>query len=80
MYESGRPKADYFRGSRGSVKVQFELPNGHQLAKQSDRVDFISNIVPKTHYMSAGEAGRHVVGFLDLFRDVFLEVQNKRYS
>ena len=30
--------------------------------------------------MSAGEAGRHVVGFLDFFIDVFLEVQNKRYS
>ena len=36
--------------------------------------------IPKTHYMSAGEAGRHVVGFLDLFIDVFLEVQIKRYS
>ena len=35
---------------------------------------------PKTHYMSAGETGRHVVGFLDLLIDVFLEVQNKRYS
>ena len=30
--------------------------------------------------MSAGEACRHVVGFLDFFIDVFLEVQNKRYS
>ena len=30
--------------------------------------------------MSAGEAGRDVVGFLDLFIDVFLEVQNKRSS
>ena len=30
--------------------------------------------------MSGGEAGRHVVGFLDLFIDIFLEVQNKRYS
>ena len=36
--------------------------------------------VPNTSYMSAGEAGRHVVGFLDLFIDIFLEVQNKRYS
>ena len=25
--------------------------------------------------MSAGEAGRHEAGFLDLFRDVFLEVK-----
>ena len=32
----------------------------------------------KTHYISAGEAGRHVVGFLDLFIDVFLEVQDKK--
>ena len=30
--------------------------------------------------MSAGEARRHVVGFLDLFIDIFLEVQNRRYS
>ena len=34
----------------------------------------------KTHYMSAGFAGQHVVGFGDLSADVFLEVQNKRYS
>ena len=32
--------------------------------------------VPKNHYMSAG----HVVGFLDFLIDVFLEVQNIRYS
>ena len=30
--------------------------------------------------MSAGEAGRHVVGFLDFFIDVFLEVQSNKYS
>ena len=30
--------------------------------------------------MSAGFAGRHVVVFLDLFIDCFLDVQNKRYS
>ena len=30
--------------------------------------------------MSAGEAGRHVVGFLDFFIDIFLEVQDKKYS
>ena len=30
--------------------------------------------------MSAGFAGRHVVGFGDLSIDVFLEVQDKRYS
>jgi hypothetical protein len=28
--------------------------------------------------MSAGEAGRHVAGLLDLFIDAFKEVQNKR--
>ena len=36
--------------------------------------------VSNTYYMSAGEAGRHVVGLLDFFIDVFLEVQNKKYS
>ena len=36
--------------------------------------------VKKTYYMSAGFAGPHVVGFGDLSIDVFLEVQNKRYS
>ena len=30
--------------------------------------------------MSAGEAGRHVIGFGDLSIDVFLKVQNQRYS
>ena len=32
--------------------------------------------VPKSNYMSAGDAGRHR-GFLDLFIDVFPEVPNK---
>ena len=36
--------------------------------------------VLEIHYMSAGEAGRHVVGFLDFCIDVFLEVQDKKYS
>ena len=36
--------------------------------------------VKKTYNMSAGFAGRHVVDFEDLSIDVFLEVQNKRYS
>ena len=35
--------------------------------------------VQQTDYMSAGFAG-HVVGFGDLNVDIFLEVQNKRYS
>ena len=30
--------------------------------------------------MLAGGAGQHVVGFLDLFIDIFLEVQDKKYS
>ena len=34
----------------------------------------------QTYYMSAGFAGRHVVGVGDLSTDVFLEVQSKRYS
>ena len=33
--------------------------------------------VPQTHYMSAGDAGPHVVGVLDLIINVFLETQNK---
>ena len=36
--------------------------------------------VKKTYYMSAGFAGRHVVGFGDLNIDIFLEVQDKKYS
>ena len=36
--------------------------------------------IKKTYYMSVGFAGRHVVDFEDLSIDVFLEVQNKRYS
>ena len=30
--------------------------------------------------MSASEAGRHVVGFLDFFIDIFLEVKDEKYS
>ena len=30
--------------------------------------------------MSAGETGRHVVGFLYFFIDIFLEVQDKKYN
>ena len=41
-----------------------------------DRKKNIYTQVPKTHYMSAGEAGGHVVGFLDLSIDLFLEVHN----
>ena len=36
--------------------------------------------VKKTHYMSACFAGQHVVGFEDLSIDIFLEVQDKKYS
>ena len=36
--------------------------------------------VKKTYYMLAGFAGQHVVSFEDLNIDIFLEVQNKRYS
>ena len=46
-------------------------------------LDFQENIyekVKKTYYMSAGFAGRHVVGFPYLLIDVFLEVQDKKYS
>ena len=36
--------------------------------------------VPKKHYMSAGEAGWHVAGAFDISMDVFLEVQDQKYS
>ena len=36
--------------------------------------------VKKTYYMSAGVACRHVVDFGDLNIDIFLEVQNTRYT
>ena len=45
-----------------------------------DLLESIYKKVKKTHYMSAGFAGRHVVGFGDLSIDVFLEVQNQSYS
>ena len=40
----------------------------------------IYNKIKKTYFMSAGFAGRHVGGLGDLSIDVFLDVQNKRYS
>jgi hypothetical protein len=46
----------------------------------TDLQDSIYTQVPKTNDMSADEAGRHVVGLHDFCIDVFLEVQNKRYS
>ena len=42
-----------------------------------DLQENIYTLVPKTHYPSAGEAGRGIVGVLDLFIDIFLELQNK---
>ena len=45
-----------------------------------DLQDNIYKQVQKTYYMSAGFAGRHVVNFGDLNIDMFLEVQDKRYS
>ena len=36
--------------------------------------------VPKPNHMSAAEADRHVVGFLDFDMDIFREVQNQQYS
>ena len=45
-----------------------------------DLQENIYNKVKKIVYMSAGFAGRHVMGFEDLSIDVFLEVQNTKYS
>ena len=36
--------------------------------------------IQKTYYMLAGSAGQHVVGFWDLNIDIFLEVQDNKYS
>ena len=36
--------------------------------------------VPKIHYPSVGEAGRGIVDALDFFIDIFLEIQNQKYS
>ena len=51
----------------------------------SDYMNLQENLytqVPQTRlvYMSAGEAGRHVVGFSHFFIDVFLEVLNQAHS
>ena len=46
-------------------------------------LDLQENIYKKvreTYYMSAGFAGQHVVDFGDLNIDIFLEVQDKKYS
>ena len=45
-----------------------------------DLQENIYNKIKKTYYMSAGFAGRHVVGFEDLSIDVFLGVQSNTYS
>ena len=45
-----------------------------------DLQENIYNKVKITHYMSAGFAGRHVAGFVDLSINVFLKVQNNRYN
>ena len=44
-----------------------------------DLQKYIYEQIMKTYYVSAGFAGRHVVGFRDLSIDIFLEVQNKKY-
>ena len=45
-----------------------------------DLQEHIYKKIKKTYYMSAGFAGRHVLGFGDLSIDVFLEVQNQKYN
>ena len=45
-----------------------------------DLQEAIYKKVQKTYYMSAGFAGRHVVGSGDLSIGVFLAVQDKSYS
>ena len=36
--------------------------------------------IKKSYYVLVGFAGQHVVSFEDLNIDIFLEVQNKKYS
>ena len=65
------------------MKPRNNLVNEIQYLTISFTLDLQENVhkqIKKTCYMSAGEAGRHVVGFGDSSIDVFLEVQNKRYS
>ena len=45
-----------------------------------DLQEIIYNKVKKTYYMLAGSAGQHVVVFWDLNINIFLEVQDKKYS
>ena len=73
----GRPSANkqsQFSGELLGYKIRLSTPG--QLMRKSH----MYKKVKKTYYMSAGFAGRHVVNFEDLSIDVFLEVQNKRYS
>ena len=54
-----------------------------QYVTRSFTLDLQENIyteVLKIHYMSAGEAGRHVVGVLDLCIDDFLEIQKRKHT
>ena len=45
-----------------------------------DLQEKIYKTIEKTYYMSADFAGQHVVDLADLSIDVFLEVQDERYS
>ena len=73
------------RTTRNDFPVRGGLPKGELTPPnlRSFILDLQENIykkVKKAYYMPAGFAGRHVVGLGDLSIDVFLEVQNKRYS
>ena len=45
-----------------------------------DLQENIDEKIKKTYYMTAGFAGQHVMGFGDLGTDIFVEIQNERYS
>ena len=69
-------KCNYF--TRNETQEQHSL---------SDTIfEYIFDFPPVQYFInflfscSAGDTGRHVVGFLDLFINVFLEVQDKTYS
>ena len=60
--------------------VDMELPATTKCKKKLNFLWAPMLCLPVGSDMSASEAGRHVVDFLDSVIDVFLEVQDKRYS
>ena len=77
----------------GRSPWQLWFPTINKTRKQYSLLDTIFNYIfclrppgkhvylsPQNLHMSAGEAGRHVVGCFLFVLDIFLEVQDQRYS